>query len=658
MDGHGCDGERRLVCPHRQHTIRLHALKAWIVGLCLCLVYGGASAQDPGLDVASMGHRPLALVPHFDVLEDASHSRTLAELLQPAMQAAFVRASETEHPLNYGFSRSAFWFRLTLQNSSGAPIDRFIDIHFPNLSNIDFYHPLADGRHRGVHTGAAHPFATRAYPNRFFVFPVTLPAHSSQSIYFRVQSQSGILIPATLWEPAAFLANERNEYIVQAAYLGLAAALVLYNLLLFATLRDPVYGLYSVFAILMALAISAANGFAMEFLWPNASWWSNMSLNVLYSLAMAAQILFIRRTLDLRVIAPRIDAFLKFLLGSLVLYPLAFLVSFERFAAPVSMAWALSGLALFVVLVHVALVHKNRLAALVALAFSMLLLGGLMVELKTLALLPHNAFTEQGLQIGSALEMLLLAFTLAYRFNLMRREATAIVETANADLEKHLQAQAAELTAAHYRLRESDRLQTLSQERQRFMQDMHDGVGSSLTTALRVVERGRLDGAAVAHVLRNCIDDLKLAIDSMEPVGEDLVLLLATLRSRIGRRLEDGGVLLQWQVADIVGLDWLDPKSSLHILRILQEAFANIVKHAQATDVILTARMVGNQIAISVRDNGRGLSSSDRTPGQLIGKGLGNQRRRAQEIGATVRLESSSAGTCVTLLLPTRRERA
>jgi signal transduction histidine kinase len=128
----------------------------------------------------------------------------------------------------------------------------------------------------------------------------------------------------------------------------------------------------------------------------------------------------------------------------------------------------------------------------------------------------------------------------------------------------------------------------LSQERQRLMQDMHDGLGSSLVSALRVVEDGRLQDMQVAEVLKSCIDDLKLAIDSMEPVEADLLLLLATLRFRLGSRLESTGIILRWEISDVPALDWLDPRNALHILRILQEAFANILKHAQASEIRVT----------------------------------------------------------------------
>jgi signal transduction histidine kinase len=163
--------------------------------------------------------------------------------------------------------------------------------------------------------------------------------------------------------------------------------------------------------------------------------------------------------------------------------------------------------------------------------------------------------------------------------------ALAGVEQLNSGLEASLKNRETELAASYQKLREVEQRETLSQERQRLTQDMHDGLGSSLVSALRVVEGGRLSEADVAEVLKGCIDDLKLTIDSLEPVEADLLLLLATLRFRLGPRLAGAGVSLRWEISDVPPLDWLDPRNALHILRILQEAFTNTLKHTRATQI-------------------------------------------------------------------------
>lgn len=227
-------------------------------------------------------------------------------------------------------------------------------------------------------------------------------------------------------------------------------------------------------------------------------------------------------------------------------------------------------------------------------------------------------------------------------------KAMKAVAESNLVLARSLAEREAELTASHQKLREVERREVLFQERQRLMQDMHDGLGSSLVSTLRMVEHGHIDEADIAQLLKGCIDDLKLTIDSMEPVETDLLLLLGTLRFRLQPRLESTGIRLRWDVRDVPPLAWLDQRHSLHVLRILQEAFTNVIKHAGASEIVVTTGVRDGQVCVGVADNGRGFDTAT----AAAGRGLGNQARRAEVIGGSVTLESGPEGTRFTLLLP------
>jgi signal transduction histidine kinase len=224
------------------------------------------------------------------------------------------------------------------------------------------------------------------------------------------------------------------------------------------------------------------------------------------------------------------------------------------------------------------------------------------------------------------------------------------VNTLNASLQLRLQEREAALKKTHRRLREIELQRQLSQERQRIMQDMHDGMGSNLRTALLTVEKGNLTAPALADVLKECIDDLKLTIDSMEPMDADLLLLLATFRYRAGTRLESAGIALRWNITDIPKVNGLSPQTSLHILRIFQEAFTNVIKHSGATEITVSTLALEHHVCVIISDNGLGFSIC--TANTNSGRGLSNQRRRAQSIGATIDWQSNTNGTQVTLTLP------
>ena len=264
-------------------------------------------------------------------------------------------------------------------------------------------------------------------------------------------------------------------------------------------------------------------------------------------------------------------------------------------------------------------------------------------------LLQNNYVSIENLYLGpySNIAAFLIFMYIIFRRYLAANES---VRQANANLLAQLKAREDELRLSYQRLREVEHRETLSNERQRLMQDMHDGMGSSLLTALLQAEKGQLDASMLTEVLKSCIDDLKLTIDSLEPVQADLLLLLATLRFRLAPRLESAGIKLHWDIHNVPSLEWLDPRNSLHILRILQEAFANIIKHTRATHIRVTTRHDGRWVKVAVHDNGQGFH----LPAATLrgGKGLSNQMRRAQAIGARIEWQSDENGTCMTLVLP------
>lgn len=237
--------------------------------------------------------------------------------------------------------------------------------------------------------------------------------------------------------------------------------------------------------------------------------------------------------------------------------------------------------------------------------------------------------------------------------------ALSVAARARVVLAEQLAAQERELVQAHERLRVAEREQTLLNERQRLMSEMHDGVGSSLMSALRQVELGRtpLD---IAQVLRECIDDLKIAIDSLESTDADLLALLGALRFRLGPRLTGAGIALRWRMSDLPPLQWLDAQSALHVLRILQEVLTNIVKHSDATDITVTtaeakaaasgAGEVG--VWVCVQDNGRPFMPPPpelALPGR---RGVANIRNRVAVLGARCVWQPLPGGTLFKLWLP------
>lgn len=278
------------------------------------------------------------------------------------------------------------------------------------------------------------------------------------------------------------------------------------------------------------------------------------------------------------------------------------------------------------------------------------LLIGVLIGLHDLAVLAGWAWPEHVFLMPVATLVVMMSFLHAVQ----RRYVGAVeqVQAENSQLQEDLDEQVSVLQAQNAQLREVERQQALLLERQRIMADMHDGLGSSLLSALVAVEQGSMSHEKVVEVLRECVDDLRLVIDSLEPVGHDLVSLLATMRYRLGKRLQIGGLKLEWDVQDLPPLPWLEPPDALHVLRLMQEALNNVLKHAGASRVRMVTRHHGSYVEIRVEDDGAGFDL------QTIqhGRGLKSQIKRAQRLGGKLRIDSTPGmGTRLSLRLPVER---
>lgn len=209
---------------------------------------------------------------------------------------------------------------------------------------------------------------------------------------------------------------------------------------------------------------------------------------------------------------------------------------------------------------------------------------------------------------------------------------------------------AEELRTNQQRLLELEGERAAQQEREQLMRSMHDGLGATLVSSLVLAERGQLDAREVADVLRECVDDVRLVVDSLEFAEHDLGTLLGSLRYRWDRRLQAAGLTLRWQVDDLPPSSRLTPAAALQVQRIVQEALANVVKHAQARELAISAQVSPTGVRVAICDDGIGFD-----PGAVAtqGRGLRNLRQRSDQLGARLTLESRPGqGTRVCLDLP------
>jgi hypothetical protein len=219
----------------------------------------------------------------------------------------------------------------------------------------------------------------------------------------------------------------------------------------------------------------------------------------------------------------------------------------------------------------------------------------------------------------------------------------------NVELEIRVAAKTREIAQVNEQVVVAEREGALAGERRRIVADMHDVLGSRLVGLLSMLQSGKAQRDQLEQGLAAALEELRMTIDSVQPVEGDLGVVLGNVRHRMRSVFGTTGVLLDWQVAELPHMENLTPARVLSIQRLLLEVFTNVIKHSGAKTVRVSTSTVDGTAQIVIEDDGRGFEAG-RCSG---GHGIGNLSTRAAEAGGTLAISTvPGGGTRVTLALP------
>jgi two-component system, sensor histidine kinase LadS len=380
-----------------------------------CLVPWCTAASSTKID-ASFSRATLEQ--DVDVLEDPTG----------AMDFDAVRTSAAFKPApklgtNFGFSHSTWWVRFTLVNPDGAEKHVTLREDYPLIDFLDLWSIDRAGTWQRIATGDRTVFSTREYTHRDFLFDLDVPANAERTFYIRAASSGPVDLSLMLYESHALIATVSNEQLAYGAYYGGFLVLVLYNFFLFIIVRDRAIFYYLLYASSYGLYFAVHNGLAFEFLWPNSPAWGNQALLVLLASTLVFGLQFTRAFLSTSTVLPRLD---KVAIALQVLAAACLVVSFFTPYSVLILPLALLTIVVtgqIITMGSLGLVMGYRPARYFMVAWGMLLAGVMAYMLKVFGLLPHNMLTQNGFQVGSLMEMVLLSLALASRLSDLRRQS-------------------------------------------------------------------------------------------------------------------------------------------------------------------------------------------------------------------------------------------
>ncbi len=387
------------------------------------------------IDVAT---HDLSITHQLYYLEDETGELPYTAIKQPAFQEKFTHHTSSTS-VNFGFTHSTYWFRLVIKNGS-APSEKFLEFGYPFLNTLDVYMTDSIGREQHYQVGDHFPYHQRQNDNKNFLFNLHLYPNEVKTIYARISCDGEVTsFPVRIIDPVTLIDDAANEQLFLGVYYGIVVFALFLSFFLGASLNENVNYRYLLYVISVGIFQFAIDGLAFKFLWPNTPWLANHIIPMAGSAAIFFLIKFTQFLLLTKKHTPRLCKTLNVVAGFIVVLFVFALLPNPFYALSLKVLNVTVIVSNLLILAAAVKVYRMgyRPARYFLIAFLLLIIGSSISILKNLDVLPRVFITEYGIQLGSGIELIFLAFALADKVRALKDEKQAAQESLLRQLEEN-----------------------------------------------------------------------------------------------------------------------------------------------------------------------------------------------------------------------------
>ncbi|MCG8312740.1 MAG: ATP-binding protein [Pseudomonadales bacterium] len=392
--------------------------------MCLVILLLAANPAHPAvltIDATTPSY-PLGL--YLEVLEDSQNTLSFSDVVHSS-------GFQTNHiqNINHGFSSSSFWYRIELKNSTEQHLERLFELDDPLVNHVTLYITKNNQLITRMVGGSLTAFPEKIIKARGQVFPIELPARETLTLYINAHGEWPLFLPMTLWNLEAWVSKVRVETSLFSLYFGILIAMVIYNFFVYLSVRDNVYLAYVTFLVGSILYFITTNGFLSEYLLPDntalALTAAPFAVTIMTMFGISFSIMFLE--------LPPGNIFrraLNFFWFIALLNPVLVLIDGPRWGIMYGLPVGAGACTLGLIVGYLEMIRGSRVAKFYCAAWTVFLLGVIVIMLVNFGILPKNSLTYHGVQAGSAIEALLISFALAYKIKVLRNEKERAQEQA------------------------------------------------------------------------------------------------------------------------------------------------------------------------------------------------------------------------------------
>ena len=401
--------------------------------------------------------------------------------------SAFIAIDQLS--INVGYSKGTVWVKTLLHNPSAEEQEWVLQNNFPYMDVVEFHYP-EQGQWKVLKMGLEQPDnpLQHNYPAALLNFA----PGEEKPFFMRIRSPRGITFTLEAFSQQQFGIERTNITILYGIYFGLLVVMMLYNLFLYIALKDLSFLLYVLTLVCTFLTFGLVSGYLRLYLFPNG-YGSHVLLFAMAGIVVSMA-LFAMRFLNTRKYAPLAH---KLFYITIALAPVGVAIFYFNYSSTFTNLLISVNALLLLVAGIISWRNGNKAARFFVAAWFMYIVLGVLITLRNLGLVDPSPFVNHGAELGSALEVIILAIALSDRYRLYKRQQEEaqkslieLQQTTNEQLEVQVQERTAKLLETNEELQQvneelTSTIDVVNQQKQ-VIEDKNSSIVSSINYAKRI----------------------------------------------------------------------------------------------------------------------------------------------------------------------------
>lgn len=184
-------------------------------------------------------------------LEDKTTALTIRDIAGGKYDQDFAQGKQEVY--NWGISKSAYWIKLQYRAEQQQHVQLVIDQ--PNIDSLEIYAQLAADKFHRIVSGNARPDATKTFNTTSYVFALPATQDTIRTVYIRARSGNILVVPVKLMEASQLSEELVKKYTMEAIYIGIIIALLLFTITIYFILKDITYFFYGGYVLFLGIYV-------------------------------------------------------------------------------------------------------------------------------------------------------------------------------------------------------------------------------------------------------------------------------------------------------------------------------------------------------------------------------------------------------------------